>query len=409
MIKSFSCEFFVLIVVGGLFFGGLGNLGVVHASTEVTGIISSDTTWIRANSPYSLTGAILVSEGATLTIESGVTVNLNDYYIRVNGTLRAIGNSTDKIFFNGEYIDFRSGSTSWNEQTGNGNIIEHAILNRTAIITTTDSDDVVAVKISNNVFEFTYLGVAIDVNGGLILNNIIHRPIIVNGSTEVSDNVVFGQISAYGSSTISGNNVTGSIYVNGSPRILYNNISAQINGLIETGISMDGEDDAYICGNVISGFMIGIRATRTSIIEKNLITDNVHGIAMGYDAKPVIRNNTISNNSDGIYCPTKDSTIIYNNLQNNSNYNINLGAGSKNDINATYNYWGTPDTQAINMTIHDYKHDFDLGTVSFVPFLTEPNPQAPSDIIPELPSWMLLPLFLTVTFVVIVARKKLVC
>jgi parallel beta-helix repeat protein len=138
---------------------------------------------------------------------------------------------------------------------------------------------------------------------------------------------------------------------------------------------MGGEDDACIYSNTIAGFDIGIRATNASTIEKNLIINNAKGIAMGYNAKPVIRHNTIANNSDGIYCPTKASTINYNNIQNNSNYNLFLG--SKDNIDATYNWWGTTDTQTINQTIYDFKKDFGLGKVTFVPFLTEPNPEAP--------------------------------
>ena len=50
--------------------------------------------------------------------------------------------------------------------------------------------------------------------------------------------------------------------------------------------------------------------------------------------------------------------------------------GISTNVNATYNWWGTTDTQAINQTIHDNKNDFNLGTVEFVPFLTAPNPEA---------------------------------
>ena len=78
-----------------------------------------------------------------------------------------------------------------------------------------------------------------------------------------------------------------------------------------------------------------------------------------------------------------------------------------NNIDATNNWWGTTDPQAINLSIRDYKYDFGLGTVSFVPFLTEPNPEATSHPIPEFPSIILLPLFLTATLVVTIIRKRL--
>jgi hypothetical protein len=48
------------------------------------------------------------------------------------------------------------------------------------------------------------------------------------------------------------------------------------------------------------------------------------------------------------------------------------------DVDATYNWWGTTDVAKINQSIYDFKKDFNLGTVAFVPFLTAPNPQAPA-------------------------------
>jgi hypothetical protein len=67
--------------------------------------------------------------------------------------------------------------------------------------------------------------------------------------------------------------------------------------------------------------------------------------------------------------------FINNNLQGNTNYSLYLQGG---DVNATYNWWGTTNTQAINQTIYDFKYDFELGVGTFVPFLTAPNPEAPT-------------------------------
>ena len=112
--------FLTAIMIGGLTLVGTGHFGTVQASTSVSGIISLDTTWTQANSQYELTGNVLVSNGVTLTIQPGVTVNLGSYYIQVNGTLTAKGTSDNPIRFNSGSITFNSYSTSWNEQTGSG-------------------------------------------------------------------------------------------------------------------------------------------------------------------------------------------------------------------------------------------------------------------------------------------------
>jgi hypothetical protein len=105
----------------------------VRADTNVIGIIGSDTIWTKTNSPYFLTGNMLVNNGATLIIEAGVSVNLNGYYIMVNGTLVAEGNGSDKINFNKGEIIFTQYSNGWNQQESSGCIIQNAIVNQTEI------------------------------------------------------------------------------------------------------------------------------------------------------------------------------------------------------------------------------------------------------------------------------------
>jgi hypothetical protein len=62
------------------------------ADTNVSGAICSDTTWTLEDSPYIVIGNILVCNGATLTIEPGVTVKFsNDRSLQINGTLVADG------------------------------------------------------------------------------------------------------------------------------------------------------------------------------------------------------------------------------------------------------------------------------------------------------------------------------
>ena len=69
-------------------------------STRANIIISSDTSWTLANSPYDLTGNVLIQNGATLTIKPGVTVRFGDgNYIQVEGRLVANGTKDNRITF----------------------------------------------------------------------------------------------------------------------------------------------------------------------------------------------------------------------------------------------------------------------------------------------------------------------
>jgi len=55
---------------------GVGCEAPYDGPTDVSGVISSNTTWGALSSPYIVTGNILLNEGLTLTIEAGVTVNV---------------------------------------------------------------------------------------------------------------------------------------------------------------------------------------------------------------------------------------------------------------------------------------------------------------------------------------------
>ncbi|RMZ48964.1 T9SS C-terminal target domain-containing protein [Candidatus Marinimicrobia bacterium PRS2] len=75
-------------------------LSVVVAQTDVSGMISSNTTWVVSNSPYIVTGNILVNSDVTLTIEAGVTVKFDaNKTILVQGELNAQGTVNNQILF----------------------------------------------------------------------------------------------------------------------------------------------------------------------------------------------------------------------------------------------------------------------------------------------------------------------
>jgi hypothetical protein len=91
----------MFMAVGMLAFAGFAYFGTIQASTEVNGLITSDTKWTKANSPYNLTSSITVASEVTLTIEPGTIVQLNEYHLQINGTLIARGTSNDPINFHG--------------------------------------------------------------------------------------------------------------------------------------------------------------------------------------------------------------------------------------------------------------------------------------------------------------------
>jgi hypothetical protein len=537
-------------------------IGAVHVFAEAPGVIvviGSDVVWARADSPYVLTGPVFVANGATLTIEAGVEVDLDGYYITVNGTLVAVGTSSERIQITTcEKIEFTEFSSGWDEQTSSGSIIRSAnvscaisscvslklddcVLARlevegSAIVSNSEIGGRVTVGSSSEISD-SFLGEHVfvgsssmlfnnSINGNVIgeyltvSNNTIMGHVSVDEST-VSNNVIGDGISGKslkitendvtiqehtvgpynvgaagisvsgGSSIISGNTLygggtifdlgfrhsgtIGTIDVDSTSAIISDNVingkgiyltgdcdslviknntidsgifcklitwegiraifdvkSFEISGNLITGtvdvsanslsvsnnmlvgsagtgleFSVHGEAVTSISYNTISGFFTGISGSTTNgvLIENNLIKNNTRGIeCTGSNVR--VQNNTIANNTIGIYDGSSSAIIRYNNIENNTENSIYLETNSDN-IDARHNWWGTTDTQTINLTIRDHKYDFDLGTVTFIPFLNEPNPETATNEIPEFPSWMVLPMFLVATCVIVFVRKKI--
>ncbi len=319
------------------------HFGTAQNGTNISeGIITSNTTWVQANSPYTLTGNVLVSNGVTLRIEAGVTVNLSSYSLTVNGTLQAIGNSSSIITLNSGEIDFTPYSTNWAESTGTGCIIQNAIVS--SALSLEDST--------------------------MINNNTITGGISIGNQLEV----------AIGEPTISNNTITGQ----------------------GVTLNWEGTANADILNNIISDCSgAGIDASvpvensiAYNLIEGNLIINNTNGIEIWVNGpnpnySDIIENNTIANNSVGIslnenwYPNPLLATIEYNNIYANTGYNVNMGGdlGIPDNVNTTFNWWGTTNTQAISQTLYDYYDNYNLGKVLFSPFLTSPNMEVPTYII----------------------------
>ncbi|MCO5234603.1 MAG: T9SS type A sorting domain-containing protein [Bacteroidetes bacterium] len=83
---------------------------VINAQTNVSGFISTNTTWNLAGSPYIVIGNTLVSQGFTLTIEPGVIVKFNtDKALQIDGELIAIGTAQNRITFTSNKVSPAAG------------------------------------------------------------------------------------------------------------------------------------------------------------------------------------------------------------------------------------------------------------------------------------------------------------
>lgn len=84
-----------------------------RAQTFVSGGIYNNATWSLANSPYIMTGPVVIFPGKTLTIEPGVEVRVKYggipntglmHYLEVRGSLVAVGTLEQPIMFRGDTL-----------------------------------------------------------------------------------------------------------------------------------------------------------------------------------------------------------------------------------------------------------------------------------------------------------------
>ncbi len=341
----------------------------VNADTSVSGEIATDTIWNTAGSPYVLSGDVLVKENVNLTIEPGVTVNMGSYLLQVNGTLKARGNSSNTILFDASttsstpQIVFAAASADWNATDSTGCIIENATIN-TPLSINGSAPIITDCKIK----------------GGIIIGQAsptIQRNIISGGSMTEGVSVENESAPIIRANNITGKTVGVSININvSSTTTIENNTIVDCTTGIKVG---DSNGTIQLYANLIFGSTSAVKIANTSAtvnLVYNLLMNNTHGIDVG--AAVSIGKNTIYNNTIGIYYDVnKTSSISYNNIMNNTKYNIEVTINSPTLLDASYNYWGSQSIPYINSTIYDKNDNSSLGEVKYLPALPDPYIEAP--------------------------------
>lgn len=352
--RKLTGTIFIFILLGPLI-----CLGFAQASTPISGVITSYTVWAAQSSPYVLTGDVTVNSGVTLTIEPGVTVEFGPYKLEVNGELIVQGFVDNRVL-----LSSSSYANQKIELKGSYSSIHYAVISSVPIVITASSSKISRCYITNN----------------------IEAPITVNGgSPTIEDNVIKFGINTDG------------VHVNsGSPKIERNTIAGQGH---YCGIYTQGT--AYISKNKITNCWTGIHAAGQTNVQENTIMNNVNDAIKsensastieknalvnnkcGIGGTATIQYNTITGNEVGIWGPLSTATIANNNIYNNFNITSgntqNVHLTETYDVTLTNNWWGTTDAQAISQTLWDDKNDPpNLGNAIYQPYLTQPNPSAPS-------------------------------
>lgn len=266
--------------------------------TNVSGLITSDTIWTMANSPYIVKGNILVQNGVTLTIEPGVQVLFDGAYrLQIEGQLIAIGTETSRIVFTSNHNPKQVGD--WLGIT----------FTDTSVDATFDGNGNYASGSSIQFSEFTY--------GGTLLA-FSSSPFISHSRFAFNLPVANPYLPRYPWDT-----AVLTFYSSTNAQITYNHIDNNLGGAIK----LENGGGPTVFGNIIyknsgGNWGAGIGDLGTDAIVRNNVFANNQGTSFpggyfSYSGTPVITNNTFIKNSSTIYGGALGTWS--NNLQANAN------------------------------------------------------------------------------------------
>lgn len=319
-----------------------GNVSVLvftatteSAAVTVGGTLSSDTTW--TNDRVYIANNVIVDTGVTLTIQPGTVVKFNlDRAMVVKGALIADGTPESPIRFTSAADDPAPGDWGGSYSGNEGGII----------------------------FASSSQPAQFDTNGGYQGGSIIRYAIVeYSKGLTLQDAAPFIDHNLIRQNSSSG----GAVFYNGyggthQPIISHNRI---ISNTGVTALNVQ-QGQAIVRQNLIANNSTGLYVTDNQTVVSNTITDN---------------GSTGCAPADGTIClafTTSSTRLTGNNIYaNHTTYDVAMRFDATQSVTATSNYWGTIDQATIQSRIYDSNQDLNVGTVNFIPFLTEPEPTAP--------------------------------
>ncbi len=407
----------------------------LKSQTIVGGNISTNTTWSSLNSPYIVTSNLIVDSATTLTIEPNVVVQLDTgKFIRINGTLIAIGTISDSISFvphltgndfSWGYLEFANSSNDavFNETNYlEGSVLEFCNI-KYAGISNYNAENKAAIILRNAHPFINHCNISHNYSTGIIGLNlddtlkIQNNHISFNTSTNFDYNNAGGiYITGIGQIFISENEIfnntasqsnfqnnAGGIYASSYSHCeiinnkVYNNISpfSLMNpaGGILTESNNAFVSNNFIYGNHCEGGALGsgaggikslaITNAKNNIIYNNSAIDGAGGAFLYYESQ--LENNVIVNNSSENYAGGVGviyGTNIYRNVIAENNNSNGVGGG--------IHWWGCCGSYSLNnnQIVNNSAKDasavyFDAGTQAMYNNTITQNNNTDTSILPD--------------------------
>jgi hypothetical protein len=356
--------------------------------TNVSGVISSNTTWSLISSPYIVTGNILVNEDVTLIIEPGVVVKFDsEKVMQIKGELIAQGTSSSKITFTsnafspsaGDWgnLQFFGESTDASYSDGSyssGSIMEYCIVEYGIGLSIEESSPLInysEIRFNSGYGINTYnpntttlLWVTNcdihDNSGGITAYNPYNTDYTVFSYNTVYSNTPNGGINAnYGctfsyntikNNTHSNNNSAGGINVGGDNNIHHNIISGNTSNNGTGGMRVSAQSsDVYdnIIFNNTGSYALEVDDSSPSSFTRNIIIGGVTYFEPSYNTHSYTNN---------IFAGGLVGSIEFGNDADFSNNTILNGSGSSLSI------YGDNDNNQLNQNVYFSNNLFSLNS-----------------------------------------------
>jgi hypothetical protein len=315
MKKQLKLFIIILSLIFNIFSFGKITLPQVAKATYVEGLITQDTVWTLAESPFVVSKDVIVVSGVTLAVEPGVDVRFGENAsMIVEGRLTAVGEESKRIKFTSNKESPKAGD--W-----------HAIVFNSAAASTL-TNCIVEYGVNGTIVE----GGAISIVDSLVKDNSENGIMIVNGIVRIEN------------SNVIDNNVNGICIAGGNNIVVQNNI-IQSNGrgitLVGTLTSEIDIRQNNIILNKYSGISLNATALDNAAIVYNSISGNYYGFQVSSSTNTYITHNYISNNTIGIsYAQGLNHEAHFNDIYANK-IGMDVYLSDRIEVvDASFNYWG---------------------------------------------------------------------
>lgn len=354
----------------------------VPVGTFVGGRIKRDTTWTKEGGPYILNDNLIIQQGACLTIEGGAMVNLTLWSITVEGELRAVGTPDEKIFINiplttlkenrNGRIYFTPESRSYKE-TGQGCLLEYVVIK------------CLDYAISFGVIKGRQLKLDhVEIYGGL--SHWKEPAVKMNGTVT---NCLFN--GTYRTIKMREGTITKNRFVNTRYGLAIDIEDGVVrDNVLDSGVRGIGVKNALVKNNtVIDMEIVGISIHGENsgelrpVIVNNVVMRCEKAVTISGDIRPVINNNIFLENTYGVYFDIEAfyggaKPRIENNAFYDNDYNVYMyREDPRITVSVLNNWWGTIDHETIEDKIYDVNDNPRLCSVKYTPILSDPPSYLP--------------------------------